>query len=158
MGNVMKIVTGISTIAAILGIATYFGIQPEVNAEQPTFNTGSGSGNVQINNSSNFSVGGQSNTWQPEKLDCQDKQIVVTKAGFYGAINADAYQTMHVAIHNKDENAISSLIKNGVVVEIPKAVPACVEANAFHTYKKQIRLPGSQVAYWVSDDAVTNAD
>ena len=69
----MKIVTGVTAIAAIVTIAAYFGIKPEqAEAEQPTFNLEgvNGSGNVQIQNSGSINIGVNSSQSSPA-LKCK---------------------------------------------------------------------------------------
>ncbi|WP_457675927.1 hypothetical protein, partial [Thiolapillus sp.] len=156
----MKIVTGVTAIAAIVTIAAYFGIKPEqAEAEQPTFNLegGNGSGNVQIQNSGSINIDVNSSQ-SSSVLKCKKENLYITKSGFYGAVNPEIYSQMENALQAKDQKTLEKLLFEGLVIKVPSGVSACVKAIAFNWYRKQILLPGRQITYWVPDRAIEKVD
>lgn len=86
---------------------------------------------------------------------CPADKVVVTKPGYFGAINPDVYSKMDHALRTENHEELAALIAEKTVAEIPASVKACVIDEAFNWYRKQIELPGLQVPYWVPDGAVS---
>lgn len=151
----MKIVTVTTTLAAVVTIATYFGISPRTEAEQPTFSIGSNSsGNNQINNTGPGSVIVDSGHNSKITSTCIKDNLYITKSGYYGAVNPKAYSKLDDAVRNNNEKILEKLLVDKMIISLPGGTAACVQEIAFESYRKQISIPNSQFTYWVSDDAV----
>lgn len=87
--------------------------------------------------------------------ECAPDKAAVTKSGYYGALNRDAYGEMDQALRSKDKAAVSSLLTQRSVAEMPAGKKVCVLVADFYGYRKQIEVPGLPVPYWVSDEALT---
>jgi hypothetical protein len=87
--------------------------------------------------------------------ECPTDKVAVTRSGYYGALNHDAYGEMDQAIRLKDKATLSSLLTQRSVAEMPAGKRVCIIVIDFHGYRKQIELPGSQIPYWVPDEALT---
>ena len=86
---------------------------------------------------------------------CPHDNAAISKSGYYGAVNPDAYREMEGAILSKDKAKLSALLAQRSVAEIPAGEIVCITEVAFNWYRKQIEVPSLPGLYWVSDAAVT---
>lgn len=87
--------------------------------------------------------------------ECPPGKVAITKPDFYGAVNPDKYNEMSEAIKNNDQKKLKALIDEKSVSAIPAGKKVCIIENSFYMYRKQISVPGLEVPYWVSNDALT---
>jgi len=150
----MKFFSSISVLAAIVTIAAYFGVKPEyLEAKPPEMNIENGNANYQIYNTGSINIAenkGQSSS----TLECSKENLYVAKFGYYGAINPDIYSKMNAALKNNDKKTLEFLLRDHSVIEIPSGSSVCLKEIAWNWYRKKILLPGSQITYWVSDNAI----
>jgi len=89
--------------------------------------------------------------------DCPGDKLVVTKGGYYGAVNPDAFYSLSSALKGgRDEvaNAIGRLKARGIIFPLPPGQPSCVVAEHFFNYSKRVVVPGLPVPVWVDTDGL----
>lgn len=92
---------------------------------------------------------------QLSAAECPPDKVVMTNAGYYGAVNPDVYATLNTAVRKKLQGDIDLLVSKKTVVSIPDGKKACVLDVAPDSYRKRIDISGESFPYWVSDNAVT---
>lgn len=92
---------------------------------------------------------------QPAFADCQKDDLAVTKPGYYGALNPEAYGAMDNAVAQQDTAKLTELLQAGSIVSIPSGKKACIVIRASNWYRYQIAVDGLAVPYWVQEEAVS---
>lgn len=89
--------------------------------------------------------------------DCPGDKLVVTKGGYYGAVNPDAFHSLSSALTGgRDEvaTAIARLKARGIIYPLPPGQPSCIVAEQFSSYSKRVVVPGLPVPVWVDKDGL----
>ncbi|AHG22807.2 hypothetical protein Z042_14165 [Chania multitudinisentens RB-25] len=87
---------------------------------------------------------------------CPDDNLVVTKSGYYAALNDDSYRKMTSIIESGDKSALSPLLSEHSVIALPAGIEVCItdRKKGFQQYRKHIIVPGKPGTYWVADAAL----
>lgn len=94
----------------------------------------------------------------PSFADCPPDSVVVTKSGYYGAVNGETFHAMNRAIDQSGEDrgaALNRLLSEGAVVALPAGRQSCIVTDNFYSYARFVLVPGLQAPVWVSVTAVS---
>ena len=91
---------------------------------------------------------------------CPDGNLVVTKSGYYAALNDKSYIKMKSIIESGDKSALSPLLSEHSVIALPAGIEVCItdRREGFQQYRKHIIIPGKPGAYWVADAALNEVE
>ncbi|WP_447870428.1 hypothetical protein [Serratia fonticola] len=91
---------------------------------------------------------------------CPDGNLVITKSGYYAALNVDSYNKMTSIIESGDKSGLSPLLSEHSVIALPAGIEVCItdRRKGFQQYRKHIIVPGKPGAYWVTDAALNEVE
>jgi len=99
---------------------------------------------------------------QPRKISSQDgcsfDDIFLVKAGNYGAVNLEIYRDMEHALKVNNSKALKLMLKDKSLIKLSGGVKACLVTDSPAWYRKQVRIDGFDVPYWVSNDSLTKVE
>ncbi|PNU31592.1 hypothetical protein [Serratia marcescens] len=87
---------------------------------------------------------------------CPDGNTVVTKSGYYAALNDESYRKMISIIESGSTSKLSTLLSEHSVIVLPVGIEVCItdRRKGFQQYRKHITIPNKPGAYWVPDAAL----
>jgi len=91
---------------------------------------------------------------------CPDGNIVVTKSGYYAALNDESYRKMTSIIESGNTSELSPLLSEHSVIALPAGIEVCItdRRKGFQQYRKHITIPNKPGAYWVPDAALNEIE
>lgn len=87
--------------------------------------------------------------------ECAPEQRVTTQPGQYGALNAEAFDALGVALQAKDAARVDALVAQKLVVALPAGTKGCLRASA--PGRKQVLFGAEAMPLWVADAGLSPA-
>ncbi|HIE0705797.1 hypothetical protein [Serratia nevei] len=91
---------------------------------------------------------------------CLDGNTVVTKSGYYAALNDESYRKMVSIIDSGNTSELAPLLSEHSVIVLPAGIEVCItdRRKGFQQYRKHITIPNKPGAYWVPDAALNEIE